>query len=338
MIGKKLEKYDTCEMHKIYDEWPKIAKKSFELNIKELKIQHADHIVFAGMGGSGAIGDIFASILSKSTIHTTVVKGYTLPKTVDKNTLIVIISVSGNTKETFEVLKLAKKIKCKIIAFSSGGKIEKYCHSNNLEYRKLEKNHSPRSSFPVFLYGILKVLNPILPIDEKEIYDSIKELEKNSSKISSKNITDKNPAVKLAKWINKIPVIYYPYGFQSAAIRFKNSLQENAKIHVIAEDVLEATHNGIVSWEKKSMLKPILIKGVNDHVKTKERWKIMKEFFGMKEIDYYEINSSQGGILSKLVNLIYFLDYTTIYLAVLNKTDPSPVEAIDFFKSKLKRK
>ena len=62
----------------------------------------------------------------------------------------------------------------------------------------------------------------------------------------------------------------------------------------------------------------------------------MKEFFEMKKIDYYEIESTKGGILSKLVNLIYFLDYTSIYLAVLNKTDPSPVEAIDFFKSKLK--
>ncbi len=324
-------------MYKIYNEWPNMAKNSFDLDIPKLKIQKTDHIVFVGMGGSGAIGDVFASILSKSAIHTTVVKGYTLPKTVDKNTLVVIISVSGNTQETFEVLKLAKKINCNIVAFSSGGKIEKFCHSNNLKYRKLEKKHSPRSSFPIFLYGILKVLKPILPIEDKEIYDSIKELQKNSLNISSKNITNKNMALKLAKWITEMPVIYYPYGFQSAAIRFKNSLQENCKIHVMAEDILEATHNGIVAWEKKSKLKPILIKGVDDHRKTKERMDIVKEIFNMEKIDYYEIDSTRGGILSKLINLIYFLDYTTIYLAVLNKTNPSPVETIDFVKSKLKK-
>ena len=45
-----------------------------------------------------------------------------------------------------------------------------------------------------------------------------------------------------------IPVIYYPVGLQAAAIRFKNSLQENAKSHAISEDVIEACHNGIVSW------------------------------------------------------------------------------------------
>jgi glucose/mannose-6-phosphate isomerase len=337
MIQKKLKKYDTLEMYKTYNEWPRMAKNSFDSDIEEIKRQTVDHIVFVGMGGSGAIGDIFAAILSKTTIHTTVVKGYILPKTVDKNTLVVIISVSGNTKETFEVLKLAKKTTCNIIAFSSGGKIEKYCISNNLEYRKLNKNHSPRASFPNFLYGILKVLKPILPVDDKEIHNSIKELEKTFKIISSQNFSNKNIALELAKWITGMPIIYYPFGLESAAIRFKNSLQENCKMHVICEDVLETTHNGIVAWKEGSKIKPILLKGINDHIKTKERVEIMKEFLEIKKIDYYEIKSIKGEILTKLVNLIYILDYTTIYLAVLNKIDPSPVEAIDFIKYKLKK-
>lgn len=334
---KRLEQYDTEKMYAVYNKWPDIAQKSFESEQKSVSFDGIDHIIFVGMGGSGAIGDIFVSILSKTSIHTSVVKGYTLPKTVDKNTLVVIISVSGNTEETLEVLKLAKESKCKIIAFSSGGKIEKFCLSNNLEFRKLEKMHSPRSSFPIYLYGILKVLKPILPIGDKEIYDSIKELRKSSLNISSNILSNKNSAVKLARWISEIPIIYYPAGFQSAAIRFKNSLQENAKTHVMAEDILEATHNGVVAWERKSKLKPILLRGPNDHKKTKERWEILKEFFKTKKIDYYEIESINGGILAKLVNLIYFLDYASIYLAVLNKTDPSPVESIDFFKFKVKK-
>ena len=323
-------------MHLVYDDWAKIAKKTYESDIKEIKLQKINHIAFVGMGGSGAIGDVFSAILSKTNIHTTVVKGYTLPKTVDKDTIVVVVSVSGDTKETLEVLKLAKQIRCKIIAFSSGGKIEKFCLKNNIEYRKLEKKHSPRASFPIFLYGILKVLKPILPIDDQEIKQSIKQLKKLSLNISSQNFSNNNQSLKLAKWINEIPVIYYPFGFQSCAIRFKNSLQENAKIHAIAEDVLEATHNGVVSWEKKSKLKPILIRGVNDHIKTKERWEILKEFFNSKKIPFYEIKSIRGGILSKLVNLIYLFDYASIYVSILNNTEPSPVEAIDFVKSRLK--
>jgi len=112
-------------------------------------------------------------------------------------------------------------------------------------------------------------------------------------------------------------------------------MQENAKSHVMAEDVIEACHNGIVSWEKPSNVQPILLQGADDYIKTKERWKILKEFFETKKIDYWEVLSVQGNILSKLITLIYHLDYTSIYLAVLNHTDPTPIGPIDFIKNRL---
>ena len=139
----------------------------------------------------------------------------------------------------------------------------------------------------------------------------------------------------MASWINNIPIIYYPAGLQTAAIRYKNSLQENAKMHVITEDIIEACHNGIVAWEKNSNVKPVLIRGKNDYIKTIERWDIIEEFFQEKNIDYKIINSLEGNILSKMVNLIYLLDYSSIYSAVLNNTDPSPVNSIDFIKNRL---
>ena len=85
-----LEKYDSQKMYKIYDKWPKIAKESFEFEHKIVNFQNIDHIVFAGMGGSGTLGDIFSSILSKTNIHVSIVKGYLLPKTVDENTLVIV--------------------------------------------------------------------------------------------------------------------------------------------------------------------------------------------------------------------------------------------------------
>ena len=49
--------------------------------------------------------------------------------------------------------------------------------------------------------------------------------------INSDNMNGNNPALQMAEWIDGIPMIYYPFGLQAAAIRFKNSLQENAKTH-----------------------------------------------------------------------------------------------------------
>jgi glucose/mannose-6-phosphate isomerase len=130
-------------------------------------------------------------------------------------------------------------------------------------------------------------------------------------------------------------MIYYPFGLQAVGIRFKNSLNENAKMHAFTEDVIETCHNGVVSWEKKSKLQPILIEGQDDHIKTKERWIILKKLLQLNDVEYNEIISNSGGILSKLVTLIYLLDYTSIYLAIKSNIDPTPVRSIEFIKKEL---
>ena len=330
-----LEKYDVQKMYKIYDMWPEISRESFEPNLDSINFNKVDHIVFAGMGGSGAIGDMFASILSKTKIHVNVVKGYLLPQTVDSDTLVVAVSVSGNTTETLSVLKSAHQLGCKIIAFSSGGKMLEYCEKNKIKHRIVSQYHSPRASFTSYLYSMLKVLHSSFEIKQNDIMESLIELENLKKKISSLNLTDENPALSLAEWISGIPMIYYPFGLQAAAIRFKNSLQENAKTHAVSEDIIEFCHNGIVAWEQPSEHQPILLQGVDDYIKTKERWKIIQEFFQSKNIEYKEIFSGEGSILTKLMRLVYLLDYSTIYRAVLSKRDPTSINSIDFVKKRL---
>jgi len=330
-----LEKIDRSGMHKVYDIWPQLARESYESDLDEVSFDKIDHIVFSGVGGSGALGDIFSSILSKTDIHVNVVKGYHLPSTVDSNTLVVTTSISGNTAETLSVLGSARKTGCKLIGFSSGGKMEEYCTKNKAEFRKVPMHHSPRASFPIFLYSILKTLNSVIPVKKDDILESFEEMENSQKLISSSNLNEKNPSLNLAEWINGIPLIYYPWGLEAAAIRFKASLQENAKTHAIAENVIEACHNGIVSWEKKSEVKPILIEGQDDFIKTKERWGIVKEYFKQNNIDFREVSSVKGSILSKLINLIYFLDYASIYKAIIQQVDPSPIKSIDFVKNRL---
>ena len=322
-------------MYKVYDIWPEIAREYFEKDLGSIDFGEVSHVVFVGMGGSGAFGDIFSAILSKTEIHIDVVKGYLLPKTVNSESLVIVTSISGNTEESITVLKEAIKTNAKIVAFSDGGKIQTICEENKINHKKIPMVHSPRASFPTFLFSMLHILESFLPISKNDIVDSIKELEKEKEKISSNNLSIENPALNLATSMSGIPLIYYPWGLQSAAIRFKNSLQENSKMHAITEDVIEACHNGIVSWDKPSIVKPVLIQGTDDYIKTKERWKILKEFFDEKEISYDEVISVKGSILSKLINLIYLLDYSSIYRSVLSEIDPSPVTPIDYIKKKL---
>jgi len=330
-----LQKYDVKEMYKVYDLWPQIARQQFESNLEPINFENVSHMVFAGMGGSGSINDIFSSIFSTTKIHIDIVKGYHFPKTVVPESVVIVTSVSGNTAESLSVLKSATNLGCKIIAFSSGGKMEKFCAKNDVTHIKIPFKHSPRSSFTSFLFSMLRVLEPVLPINSNEINESIIKLEHLQEQISYSNLNQNNPALTLAEWITNIPIIYYPWGLRAAAIRFKNSLQENCKTHASSENVIEACHNGIESWEKFSFVKPILIQGADDYPRTKERWKIIKEYLKKVNVEFFDIHSENGNILTKLICLIYLCDYATIYKAVISEIDPSPVDAINFIKSKL---
>ncbi len=331
----EIKSVDSRNMCKVYDEWPQIARKNFSANFSKVDIKNIDHIVFAGMGGSGTIGDVFASILSKTNVHVSVIKGYLLPKTVDSNTLVVTTSISGNTLETISILKNVEKMNAEFVALTSGGIMEKFCRDKKIKYYKIEEEHSPRASFVGFLYSTLNILEQIVPVKKTDVSESIESLFNIQKSVCSKNLNETNEALQIAEWIKEIPMVYYPSGLQSAAIRFKNSMQENAKMQVMTEDVIEACHNGIVAWDKPKNVQPILIQGKDDYEKTKERWKIIKELFHEKNIPYKEIFSQEGSILNKLVCLIYLLDYTSIYNAIISKTDPTPIKSIDFIKKRL---
>ncbi len=213
--------------------------------------------------------------------------------------------------------------------------MEKFCTDKKIKYYKIKEEHSPRASFVGFLYSALNILEQIIPVKQSDITQSIESLFNLQKSISPKNLNKTNDALKIAEWITEIPLVYYPWGLQSAAIRFKNSMQENAKTHVITEDVIEACHNGIVAWDKPKNIQPILIQGKDDYIKTKERWKIVKELFDEKGISYKEIFSQEGTILNKLVGLIYLLDFASIYNAIISKIDPTPIKSIDFIKERL---
>ena len=335
MNSEELQRIDSKKMYEVYDKWPQTAKESYEMNLEKFNVKNIDHIVFAGMGGSGTIGDVMSSLLSKEDIHVSVIKGYLLPKTVDSNTLVVLTSISGNTDETLTVLKNNLKLNAKFVTFSSGGKLQELSQKNNISHYTVSELHSPRASFLTYLYSIINALEDLLPLKRADTTESFRKLDEVKNEINSSNLNDKNNALKLAKWISGIPLMYYPSGLQAAAVRYKNSMQENAKMHTIIENIVEASHNGVVAWEKPTEVQPILLQGVDDYIRTKDRWKILKEFFNEKDIKFQEVFSKDGSILSKLVCMIYQLDFTSIYHAVLSGTDPSPVNSIDYIKNRL---
>jgi len=248
---------DTRGMARAYSAWPEMARRAYGSASPLPRGPLPHHVVFAGMGGSGAISDLFESVLSGDDIHVDVVKGYHLPRTAGPDTLVVAVGES------------------------------------------------------------ISVLGEIAP------------------SVSDVSLGGENPALSLAAWLPEVPLVYYPWGLRAAAIRFKNSLQENAKTHAMAEDVMEACHNGIVAWGRDSRVRPVLVRGGDDHERTKERWGILEGFFRSRGISHRTVEAPGSSILARLVGLMYTLDYASIYRAVMLCVDPTPVEPIEYVKGRL---
>jgi glucose/mannose-6-phosphate isomerase len=42
-------------------------------------------------------------------------------------------------------------------------------------------------------------------------------------------------------------------------------------------------------------------------------------------------------MLSEILQMVYFTDYVSFYIALLNGADPSPVKSIDYLKDRLSK-
>lgn len=317
------------EMIDVYKSWPEYAEESFNSS-KKMDVKF-DNIIVSGMGGSGIIGNVL-SYLTESYIS--VSKGYFLPKNITKNTLVICNSASGNTLETLTLLKTAHEMGCKIVAFSSGGKIEKYCNKNKILYEKYKMVNSPRSSLVFSLYTILGSLYESIGLERKHIVKSIENLKKTKDQIFSTDVKN-NPSSNLAEFISGIPICYYSPKLLPAALRFKNDFQENCKKHAMIEEIAESCHNSINAWEQPSDINPILFRKDDDHILIKKQFDVVKEYLDSKKVQYLEIFTPKGDLLNALISPMYYMGYATILRAIRDGVDPTDIPAIRFIKARL---
>ena len=338
---RDIQKIDVQKICLAYERWPTLARESYEEKNEQLDLKNIDHFVFAGMGGSSIPGEIISDwLIDVSDIPIHVIKGFHLPKHVGKNSLLLALSLSGDTEETLSIVDEAIRRGVTIGTLSSGGMLETISEKQGIPFTKVPKVLVPRVSFPFLLYPCARILHEsnLLKNNWKEVLNSIIELEKTSRMIMSETSLDNNPAKKIALEIfKKIPLIYGSPLNRSVAIRFKDSLNENAKIHAVTDTLPELCHNEVMGFEEENrgMKHPILLRHHGESVETTIRFEILKNII---ESNGYEVNEVWGNgndRLSKIISTLYILDYVSIYVAVLRGVDPTPTHSIDQLKKDL---
>ena len=351
-IFASASKIDKAKLRADFDTWPSLATKSWsEANPPRLDKKY-ESILFAGLGGSGIIGEVMSDLAAESgSVRIETLKDYHVPKYVGPETLVIGVSCSGNTEETISVVMEARQRNIDVCTFGSGGFLETIV-DKNVRFTKTSMLKVPRSSFPGLFFPVLKFMmqNGYLVLKDGDVHETLAILEEaNATALSSTPNT--NAALKLGLLLGKrgvFPLVYSSRRTRSVGLRFRQSINENAKLHAYDGVIPELCHNEVVAWDsirattrKQSRTESFLIVNLrfeDDPEELKTRFDIVEDI--AKKSGAATFNAPYMGIsyLARMVSMLYLLDYATYYAALARGINPIVTPSIDLLKNQLKER
>lgn len=342
IMERVVSRIDKSNMRQVILDFP----KQFQLGIKSAKeitfpkfklTNRFENIIICGMGGSGLPAEILATLQPLNVFPH---KNYKLPLQAGNKSLIICISYSGNTEETISSYQEAVNRRLPVISISTGGKLEELSKKHNTPLVKIPPPYiPPRLALGLQFAALLQVLANLNLISHK-IIEELLEMGRNL-----KPEKFENQGKKLAeKFFKKIPIIYTSKRFREIGLIWKNNLNETAKIFAVANYLPELNHNEIVGFwkinekqiENKKLYVIILRDLQESHPRILRQMEITKYLIEREGIKVEFVDIQGRSMLEKIFSSIILGFWTSYWLALKYKIDPTPVKMIDEFKQRLK--
>ena len=302
-------------------------------------------IVVLGMGGSGVVGDFVRILLRNSRIPVHVCKNSRPPTFVNADTLVIAITYSGKTQETLDALDGSLNSGAKCIVITSSHELGSDCEKRMIPWIFAPWNSYSRASFGYMLVPVLGILNRIglFPTIESDISEAIMVLNQIRAECGPDVPLQKNTARLLALALaDTLPVICGEYNFTDVvALRWKQQLNENAKIRCYHDVFPELLHNEIEAWgastasNHKHQHAALLFLRDSTH----ERDNHLEEGIGAadhlaesNDIKVFELWTKGKSELARLLSLSYMADFVSLYLAASRGINPEFINNIDYVK------
>lgn len=295
-------------------------------------------VTVVGMGGSATAGEVLASWLAAERgLPLAVVKDSALPSWVGEGDLVVAVSYSGNTLETLAATREAVVRGSDLVALSSGGTLRDLCRGRGYPHASVPAGLMPRAAFG-YVFGALAGLYDANTQGEvRQAAETVRGLGKQL--VPSAPVT-KNPAKKLAQRLKgRTPIVYATPTYAPVARRWQTEFNEMAKVLAWASVLPEADHNELVGWDGDPAAKrfaPVFLRDpaeVEDHARMMD---VTRDLI-KRRTRVEEVRAKGPSLLSRMLSTLQLGDFTSVYLAVLRKVDPTPVAVIGKLKERLSR-
>ena len=293
------------------------------------------NVFVAGLGGSGIGAELVADMIrDECKVPFLIGKGYDAPAYIDEHTLFIASSYSGNTEETLSCTDEIKGSGAKVVVITSGGKLKALAEQEGYDLILLPNYWpSPRACVGfscVQQIYILYKLGLITKVTINNLKTSIDLIKYDQEEIRSK-------AEKIANILyGKLPIIYTTDRMGSVALRFKQQLNENAKIHSWYHVVPEMNHNELVAWcSKNNQIAVVFFRNKDDHKRNIMRIDVCKGILAKCTDTIIEIYSKGQSLAEKSIYFVHLGDWISWYLAQLRGVDAVEIGVIDHLKKEL---
>lgn len=303
-----------------------------------------ENVVVAGMGGSAIGGELLKDLLREdAAVPVEVSRAYSLPGYVNERSLVFVVSYSGETEETLSSFLDAVKRKCMVFCVSSDGNLLEFAERLEVPFLRVPSGFPPRAALP-YLFAPLVVLSEQLGV-VSGVSDGFSEamsvLKQISGECAPEVPVGNNVAKGLAVGVKgSVPVVYGFGVFRGVAQRFKTQFNENAKAPSKWEYFSEVDHNDVVGWERAGSLakcfSAIFIRDKAEPVEFRNRIETTKGLMPLGS-KLFEVWSQGEGALARMLSAVCIGDFASVYLALLQGVDPTPVETISVLKARMKR-
>lgn len=300
-------------------------------------------IVIAGMGGSALAALVIKAWLVKElSIPLEVVRTYDLPEYVNYNTLVVASSYSGNTEETLSALEQARSRNAQIAIVASGGKLLDAAQQNGIAHVILPSHIQPRMAMIYSLRALVAALAHFGTVNQNrfgEIADAAEWLHEASQEWEASVSVDKNLAKQIALLaVGKTPIFYAGSLMAPAAYKWKISWNESAKNVAFWNELPEFNHNEFIGWSSHPIEKPFAVfdlKSNLEHPRILKRFEVSDRLLSGKRPKAHAIEIQGETAIQQYLWACVLADFASIYTAVLNGVDPTPVDLVEKLKAEL---
>jgi glucose/mannose-6-phosphate isomerase len=290
------------------------------------------------MGGSAAGGDYLAAWADAAgSIPILVRRGYDLPQWVDRSTLVLGVSYSGETEETLASFLEARDRGARLAAVSTGGRMEKYAKASGATFFRVEGGLQPRAALGRMLSAQAVVLEAAGVLKTRAILESTREsLRGLASDLAADLPPPRNEGKRLALALHgSIPAFYAAGPLLPAARRAANQVHENAKALAWWAEMPEMNHNELVGWWNTDLAEGTSAVFLRDRAEDRPlaaRWDFTAEAIRRQGVPLVQVEARGSDVLARQLTVTLTVDAASVYLAVRRNQDPTPVEVITNLK------